>query len=692
MILRATFLLAGLLSSPWAASAPPPEVSRAKDLYLGEAYYQAAQGNWLDAISRLDTELWQYHRLDDPKLDPLHYRVRQANFSTGDFELSWRMHQRAGRAFKAVLEGDVDEPIRNEAAFRLARIFMQQGDATSALAAIERIHGKVPEKIRTEERLLRGQVYLEVGRFDEAIRVYREIQGVKGYEGYATYNIGIALVQAGNEAAGLAELEKAGLLAVPAGDEPTLAIRDKANLLLGNRLISAGKPAEAKPYLDRVRLSGPFSNHALLSSGWADAAEAKYDRALVPWSILIQRNGTDKAVQEGLLGAPWAYSKLQLHGRAAQLYAMALKDFGTELGKLDASIASVREGRFLKALVRDEARLDRDWVVKLRELPGSPETWYLLDLMASNDFQESLQNYFDLEGIRRRLVAWNQSLDSFGEIIQLRARYYEGVLPPVDARFKALDSQRRLRMEQRQTLNERLQRLLVEPRPDFLQTADERVMREQLAQLAERAKGDPSEAGDALRRRIERLQGLLSYQIRTTYDERLTQAWVHLHELDADVASLDQTWTSFVRSRQAAAQAYKGYDRQLASLRRRVQDATTQVATLMARQGRILEAMAVQELEQRRNRLEDYQSQARFALAESYDRANQAQMQPQPQPQAPGQPAASAAPAPSPVPASTTSATPAPASSKAGASKAEEPAPEEDGDGADPQDPSGTTR
>jgi hypothetical protein len=48
-----------------------------KDLYLGEAYYQAAQGNYLDAISRLDTELWQFYRLDDPKLDPLHYRVNQ---------------------------------------------------------------------------------------------------------------------------------------------------------------------------------------------------------------------------------------------------------------------------------------------------------------------------------------------------------------------------------------------------------------------------------------------------------------------------------------------------------------------------------------------------------------------------------------------------------------------------------------
>ena len=92
----------GLCTNPFAASPlPTADKARAKDLYLGEAYYQAVQGNHFDAISRLDTELWQYRRLDDPKLDPLHYQVNQASFSVGDFELSYRMHQRAGRAMKA---------------------------------------------------------------------------------------------------------------------------------------------------------------------------------------------------------------------------------------------------------------------------------------------------------------------------------------------------------------------------------------------------------------------------------------------------------------------------------------------------------------------------------------------------------------------------------------------------------------
>lgn len=45
----------------------------------------------------------------------------------------------------------------------------------------------------------------------------------------------------------------------------------------------------------------------------------------------------------------------------------------------------------------------------------------------------------------------------------------------------------------------------------------------------------------------------------------------------------------------------------------------------MARQGRVLEKMAINELDKRRKRLEEYQIKARFALAESYDRATKEQ-------------------------------------------------------------------
>jgi hypothetical protein len=53
--------------------------------------------------------------------------------------------------------------------------------------------------------------------------------------------------------------------------------------------------------------------------------------------------------------------------------------------------------------------------------------------------------------------------------------------------------------------------------------------------------------------------------------------------------------------------------------------ATGKIELLMARQGHLLEVTAIEELIARRSHLENYGDKARFALADSYDRATQAQ-------------------------------------------------------------------
>src|SRR4026207_1356048 len=118
-----------------------------KDLYFGEALFHATQGQYFDALQRLDTEVAMYRGLDQPELDALHYHINDAEFSVGDFELNYRMHHRAGRAIKAVLEGAVDDPVRSEAAFRLARIHFQKAQVDDAQNALARIHGVVPANI-----------------------------------------------------------------------------------------------------------------------------------------------------------------------------------------------------------------------------------------------------------------------------------------------------------------------------------------------------------------------------------------------------------------------------------------------------------------------------------------------------------------------------------------------------------------
>ena len=129
---RAPHVMIGLALVALLAMSPS-RAADLKDLYFGEALYQAYQGHFFEALERLDAELAQHRRVDEPQRDPLHYHIKQAEFSVGDFELNYRMHLRAGRAIRAVLEGDVEESVRNEAAFRLARIHFQKGQPENAL-------------------------------------------------------------------------------------------------------------------------------------------------------------------------------------------------------------------------------------------------------------------------------------------------------------------------------------------------------------------------------------------------------------------------------------------------------------------------------------------------------------------------------------------------------------------------------
>lgn len=593
-----------------------------KDPWFGEALFYAYQGQWFEALERLDTEVMQHYDVDEPRLDTLYYHIDEANFSLGDFELRYRMHQRAGRAMRAVLEGDVADVIRNDAAYRLARIHFANGQMADALTALARIEGEIPEDIRDDIELLRANVYLAMHRPAEAVEVLERMHAGEDLAPFVAYNLGIALLRAGRQEDAYEQLALAGQGG--GDDEAELAMRDKANLVLGTLLLEEERYAEAKTCLDRVRLEGPFSAPALLSSGWASVYSGNFDRAVVPWQILARREVTDLATQEAMLALPFAYGKLDVHGRAALAYGRALGAYGTEIGKLDASIKSIRAGKFLDALIREEIRKDKDWVIRLRNLPEAPETYYLMDLLASHDFQTGLQNYLDLADLRQKLVSWQSSFDAFDDMVRLRREHYTPLLPVVDREFRKLDSRMRLRLEQHEALEQRLQAMLTAPRPEFLATAGERSVLLRIEQLEQQLEAADGVNRDGMRERLARLRGVITWTLQTEYHERLTALDRNLRELHDAVAVMKEQYEHFVRVRQAAVHSYEGFARPVNRLRTRVGEAIDKVDLLMARQGHALEVVAIDELQARRQRLLAYENKARYALADSYDRATQA--------------------------------------------------------------------
>jgi hypothetical protein len=431
----------------------------------------------------------------------------------------------------------------------------------------------------------------------------------------------VALVRLGQVEAGASILAEVGQMESDEGtSEAMLALRDKANVALGYAWLQAERPVEAKPALQRVRLAGPYSNKALLGVGWADAEQDDYRAALAPWVALRDRDLLDSAVQESLLAVPYAFSRLDADAQAADHYVDAIDAFTAEISRIDAAVASVRNGELLAEWLAAQTSEGTGWYFELDQIPLTTESRYLVDLMASNSFQEGVKNYRDLLDMSRNLSGWVESLGAFDDILDTRQRAYQQRLPAIEAGLNEveLDALERRRV----ALESRL--LTIEQTGDVvaLGTADQqRIWRDlegmepKLARIA----GDPG--ADELIQKQRFFRGLVLWDLRRDYRARLWNEQRGLRELDRQLAEARQRHHAVASAAENWPEDFAALTARIAALRPRVLalQASTEVA--LNDQRRHLERVAVETLEAQRDRLNTYMVQARFSLATIYDRA-----------------------------------------------------------------------
>lgn len=585
-----------------------------KDLHWGDVLFYFYQGEYLPALTRLGAA---------QEFDRLSNHALEAELLKGGLYLSLGQHEEAGRIFKALLNDNVPLDVRNRAWFYLAKVWYQRNYLEQAADALESIYGALPGDLEPERHLLHAQVLMYLNRYDEAIRALERWQpvgdGSDAWSSYARFNIGVALVrqQRIDDAARL--LDAVGQIAAPT--EELAALRDKANLALGYAWLKANRPADAKAVLQRVRLHGPQSNKALLGVGWADSAERRFTKALVPWLELRGRNMLDAAVQESYLAVPYAYAQLEADRQAAEQYMIAVNAFAEEEQRINQSIESIRNGRLLEAIIENDDGERAGWYWQLKNLPDAPETRYLYHLLATHEFQEGLKNYRDLRIMQRNLATWALSVEAFESMVDTRRKAFEQRLPALHETLDRVDLDA---METRK--NELESRIAaIERESDVVGLATERELEqwrrvERIESVLARAdQNDP--LVQEMREKTRLLRGTLLWDFNSNYKARLWRARKELRELEVAYREARRRSVLVERAREEYPARTEQFAQRVANLRPRIEGLSARLAITAEAQNRYLASIAIRELEAQKERLAAYSLQARFALASIYDRA-----------------------------------------------------------------------
>ena len=614
--LRPLILSGVLLALPAAALAknvkpdpdglPPQDV---KDLHYGDVLFYFYQDDYFDSITRL---------LAARQLDRLPHTQGEAELLLGGLYLSLGEHEEAGKIFEALLNQNTSEAVRNKAWFYLGKVWYQRDYLAESERALKQVSDKINPRISAERYMLLAQLMLKQERYDDAIAALSSWHGAPDWTAYAQFNLGIALVRKDRLADAVPYLDRVGRMETRS--EELLSLRDKANLALGFALLQAQRPADAKPILQRVRLEGPYSSKALLGVGWADAGVGDFKRALVPWLALRKRSLLDSAVQESFLTVPYAYTQLSATGQAADYYTSAIDSFDAEMKRIDDSIEQIRTGNLLDRLLDDDKKDTLTWYWQLTTLPSAPESRYLYQLLASNEFQEGLKNYRELNFMSRNLDAWRNDTSAYDDMLDTRQEAYNERVPKANAVMAAtdLDALTRKRVDFESRINE------IEASNDVaaLGTPEEQESWQRLKRIEDYLAAHPDDPDLAEMREKHRLmRGVMYWRLSASFKARLWNERRSVKELEADLKET-QKRSVLVRQALAAMPTNTGvFGGRVAAIRARIDQLQQRVSEASQHQNRYLQALAIRELEGQKLRISTYQIQARYELAAIYDHA-----------------------------------------------------------------------
>ena len=595
-----------------AADAPNHEI---KDPHYGDTLFHFFQDHYFTSVTNL---------MVSQQFDRVSHHADEAEILRGGMLLSYGLQREAGEIFAQLIERGASPQTRDRAWFYLAKIRYQRGYLGQAEEALAHVENHLPPELQEDRALLQSNLLMARADYAGAAGVLNAVGGPDSKlpsTRYARYNLGVALMKAGDAARGSAVLDALGR--APAENEEYRSLRDRANVALGFQALTDNEPKAARTYLERVRLKSLQANKALLGFGWAAAAMKEPKLALVPWTELAQRDVSDSAALEARIALPYAYAELGAYGQSLAGYNDAIAAFAREDGDLNESIAAIRSGTLVAALIERNPGAEMGWFWKMTDLPEMPHASHLSQVLAQHEFQEAFKNYRDLRFLANNLDEWHEKLAVFTDMLDTRRKAYAERLPQVRERASESTNERGLGalLQRRAAVAAEVARGEAEADGVVFANAKQQDLLARLASVKAAVAGDDPELASS-RDRVRLAAGVLSWELAQDHIGRLWVAKKDLVAIDEQIAEAQRRDAALAQAQRDEPARFDAFAKRIAALDPLLQVMIPRVAALSKEQQLAVQDIAVAELTRQRERLAVYATQARFAVAQLYDRAS----------------------------------------------------------------------
>ena len=374
-----------------------------KDLQYGVILYDYYQQDYFSALVE-----YEYILAVDDVLD----NDEAAEVLKGGMMLSYGLADDSEIIFNTLLTATTEDKIRNRAWYYLAQMFYQRDELAKASATLIKVNGQLPHGLQSKYHYLSMLINMNSEHLNIVQDYLDRSSQPSALKPFLTFNLAINQARAGDLASANANLRTIANYpdSMLNNQEELRVLVDRARHALALLAIEGGNLPNAWSYLKTIRTNGLYSNRALLTYGWNAIEMKEFDEAIPALKILAERSISLPEVQEAKVLLAHIY-ELQGDKRGAlKEYILAVNEYERGLTTLEETRIAIEKTDVPEEFVSNlEAVMeDSDWYGTQPSVDYDNLTPFLLDLLSSHSFQESLRELGDLYAIRKNLRYWQQ--------------------------------------------------------------------------------------------------------------------------------------------------------------------------------------------------------------------------------------------------------------------------------------------